>query len=77
MEEIVIKGFGDLPKLVSVDIMLVENLADGARITRQLLRQPNIAASLPFQFGPYRFSYVRKFVHPACPLQSLALKKQP
>lgn len=77
MEEIVIKGFGDLPKLAGVDVALLENLANGARIARQLLRQPNIAAPLPFQFGPYRFSYVRKFVHSDCPLPSLALKKQP
>ena len=62
-KEIKIKGFGDLPKLVSVDIMLVENLADRARIARQLLRQPNVAAPLPLQFGPYRISYVWKFVH--------------
>ena len=64
MKEIKIKGFGDLPKLVSVNIMLMEYLADGARIARQLLRQPNVAAPLPFQFGPDRFSYVRQFVHP-------------
>ena len=63
LEEIIIKGFGNLPKLVSVDIMLVEYLADGARVARQLLGQPNIAAPLSFQFGPYCFSYVRKFVH--------------
>ena len=77
LKEIKIKGFGDLPKLVAVDIMLVENLADGARVARQLLRQPYIATPLPFQFGPYRFSYMRKFVHSDCPLSSLALKKQP
>ena len=63
MKEIVVKGFGDLPKLVSVNIMLVENLADRARVARQLLRQPYIAAPLPLQFGSYRFSYVREFVH--------------
>lgn len=63
MKEIVIKGFGDLPKLAGVDVALLEYLADGPRIARQLLRQPNIAAPLPLQFGPYRFSYVRKFVH--------------
>ena len=62
-KEIKIKGFGDLPKLASVNIMLVENLADGARVARQLLRQPDVAAPLPFQFGPYCFAYVRKFVH--------------
>ena len=63
MEEIKFKGFGDLPKLVGVDISLVENLADGARIARQLLRQPNVAAPLSLQFGPYRFSYVGEFIH--------------
>ena len=48
MEEIEIKGFGDLPKLMGVDVTLMENLADGAWIARQLLRQPDIAAPLPF-----------------------------
>ena len=43
--------------------MLMENLADGAGIARQLLRQPNIAAPLPLQLGPYQFSYVRKLIH--------------
>lgn len=47
LEEIVIKGFGDLPKLIGVDVSLMENLADGARVARQLLRQPYIAAPLP------------------------------
>ena len=63
LEEIEIKGFGDLPKLESINIMLVENLADGTWVARQLLRQPDVAAPLPFQFGSYRFSYVREFVH--------------
>ncbi len=43
--------------------MLMENLADGAWIARQLLRQPNIAAPLTLQFGPYLFSDMWKFVH--------------
>lgn len=38
LEEIIVKDFGDLPQLVCVDIVLVENLADGARVARQLLR---------------------------------------
>ena len=63
MKEIKIKSFGDLPKLVGVDVTLVENLADGAWVARQLLRQPDIAAPLPLQFGPNRFSNVREFVH--------------
>lgn len=72
-KEIVIKSFGDLPKLVSVDVPLVENLADGARVARQLLRQPNIAAPLSLQFVPYPFSYVWKFVHSvACCRASLS-----
>jgi hypothetical protein len=77
LEEIVIKGFGDLPKLIGVDVSLVENLADGARVARQLLRQPYIAAPLPLQLGPYPFSDMWKFVHSVALLQSFALKKQP
>ena len=57
--------------------MLMENLADGAWIARQLLRQPNIAAPLPLQLGPYPFSDMWKFVHSAFLLWSLALKKEP
>ena len=77
MKEIKIKGFGDLPKLVSVNIMLMEYLADGARVARQLLRQPNVAAPLSLQLSPYCFSYVGEFIHSAYSLPSLALKKQP
>lgn len=62
-KEIVIKGFGNLPKLIGVDVPLVEYLANGARVARQLLRQPNIAAPLPLQLGPNPFSDVWKFVH--------------
>lgn len=64
LEEIEIQNFGDSPKQVGVDIMFVKNLANSARIARQLLRKPKIAASLPFHFRLYCFSYVRKFVHP-------------
>jgi len=63
--------------LEGVDVSLVENLADGARVARQLLRQPYIAAPLPLQFVPYPFSYVRKLVHSVALLRSLTLKKQP
>lgn len=63
VKEIVAKGFVDLPKLESVNVSLMENLADGAGVARQLLRQPDIAASLPLQFGAYSFSYVWEFVH--------------
>ena len=77
LEEIIVKDFGDLPQLVGVDVPLMENLVDGARVARQLLRQPNIAAALPLQLGPYPFSDMWKFVHSACPFWSLALKKQP
>ena len=77
LEEIEIQGFGDLPKLVSINVMLLENLADGARVARQLLRKPDVAAPLPFHFGFYSLSYVWEFVHPDCPLPSFARKKQP
>lgn len=69
------QGLGDLPQLMRVDIPLLENLADGARVARQALRQPNIAAPLPLQFGPDVFPYVWQFVHAVCLLPRLALKK--
>lgn len=64
MEEVEIQSFGDLPKLAGVNVVLVEYLADGARVARQLLRQPYVAAPLPLQFGPNPFPDVWKFVHP-------------
>ena len=72
-----VQGLGDLPQLMRVDVVFLENLADGARVARQALRQPNIAAPLPFQFSPNVFPYVWQFVHAVCLLPSLALEKQP
>ena len=74
-EETTIQGFGDLPKLAGVDVPLLENLADGARVARQLVRQPDVGAPLPFQFGAYGLAYVREFVHAVCLLPSLCPQK--
>ena len=48
---------------MSVNDRFKENFTDSPRVTRQLFRQPRVAASLPVQFGTYKFSYLWIFVH--------------
>ena len=62
-KEIVLKCFRDYKQLVGVNDRFQENFADSPWVTRQLFRQPRVAASLPVQFGTYKFSYLGIFVH--------------
>lgn len=49
-EEVCVEDSRDAEKLTSVDVLLVENLVDGAGGNSDLLCQPQIGLLLPSQF---------------------------